>query len=124
TDGLLILFTVGHGGPDGKLYGLGQRKDFMRAIGAHAKRGRILWWELSCYACAELPAIDTLPEGCRESFTVLASSPADRESKKNVQGHVMAHLFPVIGDQDMTAAELRTILDKESPPRGKLLFAQ
>jgi hypothetical protein len=123
---LLILHTIGHGFPDGSLMRMGQRREVLRVIEEVAvlKKQKILWWQLSCFATAGLPAASH-----QELVTVLASSPAGNPSSIQKQDKIMADLFKKIKDVDenedgyISVGEFRTFLNSwDVLPRGDLLF--
>lgn len=131
----VILFTIGHGFPSGVMDRLGKRADVMKAIAAAAEenRQRTLWWQLSCYATAGLPSVDTLTESQRAILSILASSVAQQQSASGVEGKIMERVFLALaGDSEsidpdknhmITATELKKFLDSGSPKRGHLFFA-
>lgn len=131
----LIVHTIGHGMPDGTLVGVGTRKEFLEAVAAAAARNkqRIVWWQLSCFACAQLPDVKTLPPEARKLLTVVNSSPATEPSWNYRQARLMRSLFAGLADGSpdadadgtVTAAELSAWLDAAEPGlrRGSLVRA-
>lgn len=133
----LVIHTIGHGHGDGSLDNLGQRRGVMGAFAAAGEQAsqKILWWQLSCHACAGLPEISTLPESQQSWLVNLASSTAHDMSADRVQAGIMEKVFgamakkdPAIDhDQDdyITVSELGTYLDTlDSYQRSRLLFAR
>jgi hypothetical protein len=129
-----IIFTIGHGSPDGSLQGMGQRAWLFKAFAAAAEENqqRTLWWQLSCHASAGLPAISTLPPSQQEYFSVYASSTAQNTSAAGVQGRIMEKVFLALANRDrslddgsdiVTAARLRNFLNGVSNASGNLLYA-
>lgn len=129
----LIIFTIGHGMPSGELHNLGQRSEVMRALSEPAAehRQKVLWWQLSCYAASQLPAISSLPAGEKELFSVLATSPANQESPAYVEGKIMEKVFVSIAEDgdvnpdhndEISGDEFRRYLNVVRPGRGDLLF--
>lgn len=132
-----VIYTIGHGGGDGDLVTLGQRRDIMKTFAEAAAENEqeTFWWQLSCHAAAHLPAISTLSEKEQEHFSMIASSPANELSWFLTQGSQMQKVFIAMAnksteidpDQDeiITAGELRRFLNKHvSRGRGDLLFAR
>ena len=129
-----IIFTIGHGFPDGSIQNMGPRAGVMKAFANAAEENgqRTLWWQLSCHASAGLPAISTLPEAQQELFSVLASSTASETSAAGVQGKIMEKVFVALAGKDrslddgsgiVTAGRLRNFLNGVSRGRGDLLYA-
>lgn len=120
----VVLFTIGHGMPSGNLDNLGQRKDVMLAIAeaAEANQQRILWWQLSCYASAKLPPINSLTPAQQELLNILPTSDAKTPSAAYVQGKIMEKVFNALaekskdidpdGDGVVRANEFKTFLNK------------
>jgi len=118
----LIVFTIGHGFQSGSLQNIGRRSDVMKVIAEAAERHKqkILWWQLSCYACAGLPSIDSLPPAQQEYLSIYASSSASETSAAYVQGRIMEKVFVAMADQStdldknndgrITASELSSFL--------------
>lgn len=131
----LVIFTIGHGAPSGYLHNLGQRGEVMKALAdaAGENQQKVLWWQLSCYAAAKLPAVDSLPEGQRELFKILASSPANVESPAFVEGKIMEEVFGSLAEKspkidpdqnnEITGNEFRSYIDTVKPGRGQLFYA-
>lgn len=131
-----IVFTIGHGAPNGTVQTLGERAAVMKALASAAEENnqRTLWWQLSCYAAAGLPPISSLPEAQQKLFSVLASSPTNQESPANEQGKIMEKVFMALaeknhsidpdGDGVITNKELRDFLNRTvGRGRGDLLFS-
>lgn len=91
----LIIFTIGHGFQDGTLQNLGQREEVMKIIAqiAETYNQKIFWWQLSCYASAKLPSINSLNTKQKELMSMFASSDAYHQSYTNIQGNIMRKLF-------------------------------
>lgn len=96
----LIIFTVGHGSPDGYLQDLGQRKEVMEAFAAAAQENNqeTIWWQLSCFASADLPSISSLPPVQQKLFSVVVSSDAKTESPAYIEGKIMQKFFVGLAD--------------------------
>lgn len=132
----LIVFTIGHGSPDGNLHNLGQRSGIMKILAetAEDQNQKILWWQLSCHAAAKLPTIESLNPKQQRLFSVLATSTAAQQSAAYVQGKIMEKLFLAIaeksksidpnGDNIITATEMKNFLNEDGRKRGDLLFTQ
>jgi hypothetical protein len=129
-----IIFTIGHGLPDGTIQNMGQRAGVMKAFAAAAEENqqRTLWWQLSCYASAGLPPISSLPSGQQELFSVMASSTANQQSPAYVEGRVMEKLFVALAGKDktlddgsgqVTAGRMRNFLNRDGSRRGELLYS-
>lgn len=136
TGDTLVIHTIGHGHGDGSLAMLGQRSGVTEAIAeaAEANSQQILWWQLSCHAAARLPPIQSLSDIRQRLLSMIASSPANRESPTGVEGRIMEGVFVAIAAGDptidpnqdgiITVDELRSFLNKGSNKRGDLLFAR
>jgi hypothetical protein len=100
SDDTFIIFTVGHGGPDGTLLELGQRKDVLNAFAEAAQENgqKTLWWQLSCYAAANLPSLSTLNSDQQNLFSVVVSSDARTESPAYVEGKIMQKFFVALAN--------------------------
>lgn len=133
----VVLFTIGHGHPDGSLAGLGQRSGVMKAIADAAEENsqKTLWWQLSCHASANLPAISTLTPAQQELLGIYASSTPSELSAAGVQGKIMEKVFIAMAerskeidpdqDENITTAELRDFLNKVvGNRRGDLLYTK
>jgi hypothetical protein len=133
----LILHTIGHGLPDGRMPHLGERDALTRALAsvAEAKQQRILWWQLSCFACAGLPALEQLPEPQRQWLQIVASSSAHSKSGDKIQAQIlqgllqdMAQRSPAIdANQDglVSAREMAAYLNRfDQHRRGDWLRAE
>lgn len=122
----VIVFTIGHGAPNGQLHNIGQRSILMNAIAGAAEENnqRVLWWQLSCYASASLPSISSLPENQQRLLSMIASSNATTESGVGIQGRIMEKVFNAIAEKDknidpnqdnvITAEELSNFLKNSS----------
>ncbi len=95
----LLLFSIGHGSPDGYLANIGSRRDVLQSFTDAAKEAkqRVLWWSLSCYGCAGLPEV---PSELAPMFSIVTSSAADYESSEGVQGRIMDEVFQSIISKD------------------------
>lgn len=128
-----IIFTVGHGSPNGGLQNLGQRSELQCAIAEAAEENdqKILWWQLSCYAAARLPPIKDLTPKQQELFSVLNTSDEKTPSPAYIEGKIMEKLFSAMiennkdldKDQnwEITGYELKNYLNKIKKGRGDLL---
>lgn len=122
----VIVFTIGHGGPNGQLHNIGQRSVLMNAIAGAAEENnqRVLWWQLSCYASASLPPISSLTERQQRLLSMIASSNATTESGVGIQGRIMEKVFNALAEKDknidpnqdnvITAEELSNFLKNSS----------
>lgn len=131
----LILFTVGHGGRGGSLHNLTNRKEVMDAIaGAAAEnKQRVLWWQLSCYATAQLPAITDLPKEQQKYLSIVASSNSTTPSPAYVEyqpiGEMLQAMVRMGNNIDpnkngsVSAGELKDFLNTTSRKRGHLFFS-
>lgn len=131
----LIVFTIGHGFTSGGLDNIGQRKDVMKVLAnaAGKHRQKILWWQLSCHACAGLPDISTLPPDQQELFSIVASSSASDTSAAGVQGRIMEKVFVAMAEKStkidpdgngiITAAKLSSFLNGVSSGMGSRVFS-
>lgn len=131
-----IIYTIGHGGKQGGLQTLGQRKEVMQLFAELAEKNQqeTFWWQLSCYASADLPSIHTLTEIQKDYFSMIASSDAYNPSYFRTQGIQMEKLFNAMaeksfsidpnGDEIITAGELKSFLNGIENNRGNLLFAR
>lgn len=131
-----MIFTVGHGSPNGNLMALGQRMGPFNAIAKEAgeQKQETLWWQLSCHAAANLPGINTLPDDKQKLFSIMNSSPAERESPAYVEGKLIEKMFMAIADKSreldangdgvITAGELRNWMAKAINRPGSLLLAR
>lgn len=104
-DSTLILFTVGHGSPSGGLHNLGKREEMQKAIAEAAEENdqRILWWQLSCYAEAKLPPIDSLSDRQKELVSVLNTSDERTPSPAYIEGKIMEQMFASMSSGEMDA---------------------
>ena len=133
-DDTFMIFTIGHGFRSGGLDNMGQRAGVMKAIAAAAEenRQRTFWWELSCYATASLPSIDTLPAEQRKWLTIVASSPSNQPSPAGIEYRAMKQMFTGIVERSetidpnqdgmITGKELKDFLNTTNPRRGHLCF--
>ena len=96
----LIIFTIGHGFQDGSIHHLGKRSDVMKTIVKIAEENnqKVFWWQLSCYASAGLPNIQSLTETQKNLFCMFASSSEREQSEAYIQGKIMAKIFDAIAD--------------------------
>ena len=136
ADDTLVVFTIGHGFPNGRLDTLGERKMILEqlATAAQTTNQEILWWQLSCYASARLPSIDRLNPRQQSLISVLATSDAFTESPAYVEGTIMKSLFGRLakqpglidtnGDDQISAGELSTTLSSIRPGRGRYLYSK
>lgn len=136
TGDTLVIFTIGHGAPEGNLQFLGQRKDIFNVISQAAadNKQETVWWQLSCYASAYLPPINSLGNDKQNLFSIVASSDEYTESPAYVEGKIMEKVFLALGNKDkqidpdlneiVTAGELANFLDIIKPGRGKLVYAK
>lgn len=136
----LIVYTCGHGSPQGHLAGLGKRVDVMKAILAAAEEGQqeTVWWQLSCHAGAALPKIEELTPQQQDIFSQFASSSSSEVSWTGTQHEIWGKVFdamiakkPIDTNEDeiITAGELRAFLNTVSvtmAPKnmGELFFAR
>lgn len=102
-DSSLIIFTVGHGSASGYLHNLGERSTLQTALAEVAEENdqKILWWQLSCYASARLPPIESLSEKQQKLFSVLNASDERTESPAYIEGKIMEKMFESIISEDM-----------------------
>lgn len=132
----LIVFTIGHGMPSGDLDKLGQRSGVMKILASIAEENnqKMFWWQLSCHACAKLPALDSLTEKQQDLFSMFASSSASETSAAYVQGKIMEKIFMTMAenmpkidtnnDEKISASELRTFMNTINPAYGSRVFAK
>ena len=135
-DDTLIVFTVGHGSPQGDLQNIGQRADLFKIIASAAEENNQLtvWWQLSCFASASLPEISSLPERQQNLLSVVASADSHTESPAGVEGGIIQKVFTAIANHDpvidpdnsgiITAGKLKDFLNKIKPGRGNLVYAK
>lgn len=132
-----LVHTIGHGGPTGVLQNLGQRADVVKAIAEAAKenRQRTLWWQLSCYASANLPRLDTLDPDQQNLLSILSSSNSREQSEARTQARIMGLVFAALaghdgkidpdGDNSVSGRELRNFLNGiDGMQRGSLLLTR
>ena len=132
----LMVYTIGHGGGDGNLMRLGQRKNLMKVLAEVAEENdqKIFWWQLSCHAAANLPSPTTLTEAQQPLFSMTASSPANELSWSNTQAQLMQKMFVSLADKntdidpdqdgDVTAEELKNFMIRNyGHKRGSLMYA-
>lgn len=134
----LIVHTIGHGfSGGGGLDRLGKRADVMDILVKTAQKHQqeMIWWQLSCYAAANLPDIHSLSPNDQNLFSNIASSNASQTSAAGIQGKIMERVFMAMaerskaidpdGDDIITAKELKDFLNSlDGSRRGDLLFAQ
>lgn len=131
----LIIFTIGHGFEGGSLDNLGQRKFVMDILAQAAAKHKqkILWWQLSCHACAGLPPISSLSSEQQQYFSMIASSSATDVSHSGVQGIIMEKLFVALArkntdlDPDgrgVTARRLGSFLQRLGYGIGSRVFSK
>lgn len=91
----LIIYTTGHGGPNGGLSSFAQRKTVMAAFAKAAEENKqeTLWWQSSCYAAAGLPPISSLNQIQQRLFSMIASSDANHSSYWGDQNNAMKQVF-------------------------------
>ena len=130
----LVLFTVGHGGRGGGLHHLGQREKVMKVIASAAEENKqkTLWWQLSCFASAKLPNINSLPEAQQKLLSIVASSSAQNSSPAYVEHKVLDQMFDALAEKSkeidpdangsITGTELKNFLDGTKPKRGHLFY--
>lgn len=136
TGDTLVVFTIGHGGRTGNLDTLGQRQEIMTAISQAAAENNqeTVWWQLSCFASANLPKITELSLKEQSLFTVIASSDAHTESPAQVEGKIMQKVFVAMAEksdaidpdhnQIIVAEELANFLSKIEKKREQLVYAK
>lgn len=127
---VLIVHTIGHGSPTGQLMTLGARSQVVSVLSkvAEANNQDIMWWQLSCFAAAQLPPIEST------RLIVVSSSDAATPSPAFLQGRIMSRLFKAMarknraldadGDGEVTPEELEGFIKQESPRCGGLFFAR
>jgi hypothetical protein len=133
----LVIHTIGHGHQGGTLAGLGQRSGVFNFLSTAAfeNKQNVLWWQLSCYACAGLPKIDSLPPEQQEYFEMYASSSATEPSGTRTQAWIMGKVFDALAinadtidpDHDSTvkAQELKDFINSlNSGQWGSRLFSK
>jgi hypothetical protein len=133
----LVIHTIGHGFGNGSLQNLGQRSGVMKVLADSAEKHnqKVLWWQLSCFACASLPKIDTLPEAQQRLFCILSSSTAHQSSGTRTQARIMEKVFSAMAkksntldansDDIITANEFRAFLNTvDTYKRGDLFYAK
>jgi hypothetical protein len=74
----------------------------MKAIAGAAEENnqKTLWWQLSCFASASLPAISSLPEPQQKLLSIIASSSASETSAVGIQGRIMEKVFNALATKD------------------------
>lgn len=129
----VIVFTVGHGSQNGGLDNLGQRSELQKALAEAAEENeqKVLWWQLSCYAEAKLPPIESLNDKQQSLFSILSTSDEKTSSPAYVEGKIMEKLFVGIAknsteididhNSEITGNELKDYLNKIKKGRGDLL---
>jgi hypothetical protein len=132
----LIIHTIGHGFASGGLQNIGSREGIFKTLASAAseKKQRTIWWQLSCYATAKLPGIETLSADEQKYFMVLASSRANDTSTTRTQAMLMEKIFAALadksnkidpnGDNVITISEFKEFLNTlDSYRRGELFFS-
>lgn len=121
-----IIYTTGHGGPDGGLASLGQRREIgqMFIEAAEENEQETLWWQSSCFAAAGLPNINSLNAVQKEYFSMIASSTANRSSYWHDQTPLMKKVFIALANNDkrldrnedgsISANELGQFIDRKN----------
>lgn len=133
-DDILIIFTVGHGAPNGGLHHLEKREDVIKAIAEAAEENnqKTLWWQLSCYASAHLPPIQSLSPKQRELLSIVASSSANQSSPAYVEYKPIGKMLTALAklekdidpnqDMQVTGHELKKFLNSINNKRGHLFY--
>lgn len=133
-DDTLIVFTIGHGSPSGELHNIGQRSEVMQSLAkaSEENKQKTLWWQLSCYASANLPSIQSLNLEQKKLFNILASSPATQKSYSHIEGRIMETIFSAFAEKDYTidldrnqeisGNEFKKCLNTVRSGRGDLLY--
>lgn len=126
----LIIFTVGHGSPSGSLDNLGPRAGLQKVLAEVAEENdqKILWWQLSCYAAAKLPPIDSLSYKQQQLFSVLNASDEKTSSPAYIEGKIMEKMFASIisdemdknKDQEIDGYEFKEKMNEIKKGRGDL----
>lgn len=132
----LIIYTIGHGSKDGSLQRVGQRAPFMNIIAEAAEENEqfTFWWQLSCYASAKLPSIDSLTPRQRNFLVIAASSTASKTSYFSTQGAQFEKMFVALAqksseidpnqDGAITSKELKDFLNTQvEAGRGDLFWS-
>lgn len=131
----LIIFTIGHGSNNGYLATLGDRSNLFNIMAQAAadNNQETVWWQLSCYASARLPAISSLPQDQQGLFSVVASSDARTPSPAYVEGKIMEKVLVAMAeknpkidpnsDEVIVAKELADFLESIDRGRGQLVYA-
>lgn len=129
-DSTCIVFTVGHGSTSGYLHNLGDRSEMQKAIAEAAEEtgSKVLWWQLSCYASARLPPLDTLTPRQQELMSVLNTSNETTPSPAYIEGKIMEDMFSAMisgemdanGDMEISGDEFRTKMNDIKKGRGDL----
>lgn len=129
----VILFTIGHGSPNGHLHNLGQRSELQKCIAeaAEINNQKILWWQLSCYAAANLPSLDSLNFQQKKLLSILNTSNETTLSPAYLEGKIIEKLFTAMIVEDpsldedknneITSLELKNFLNITKKGRGDLL---
>lgn len=126
-----ILFTIGHGSPSGGLHNLGKRSELQTAIAEAAEDNdqKVLWWQLSCYAAAKLPPLESLSDKQMDLLTVLNTSDEKTPSPAYIEGKIMEQMFASIssgemdldGNREITGVEFKEKMNRIRKGRGNLL---
>lgn len=131
----LIIFTIGHGSRSGYLASLGQRQDIQKVFSECAVENsqKTIWWQLSCFASADLN-YNGLSSEKKDFFSVIASSDSFTESPAYVEGKIMEKVFVALATGDVRvdpdkdgiilAKELANFLNVVSQGRGNLVYAK
>jgi len=133
----LVIYTTGHGSPQGSIQILGSRKELGLAFAKAAEENNqeTLWWQSSCYAASGLPTIAELNDKQKKLFSMIASSTADKVSYWGDQPPRMKKVFEAIADKDknidpdqdgvILAKELAAFMNTQiKAGSGDLLFAK
>lgn len=135
SEDTLIVYTVGHGSPQGDLQTLGKRAELLKILAECAAENhqRTLWWQLSCYASAKLPPISSLTPEQQDLFTMVASSDERKQSMSGIEGKIMEKVFLAMVNHDpaldankddtITAGELSEFL-RHQQGNGDFVFAK
>ena len=68
------------------------------AAAAAENHQETIWWQLSCFASADLPSISSLNLEQQQLFSVVVSSDANTESPAYVEGKIMQKFFVGLAD--------------------------
>jgi hypothetical protein len=129
----VIIFTVGHGSPSGYLHNIGSRTEMQKALAEAAEENnqKVLWWQLSCYAAANLPLLGSLEPNQRSLFSVLNTSDSKTPSPAYIEAGIMEKLFSGMINSDseldrdhnmeITGLEFASYMNSIKRGRGDLL---